>query len=1274
MSQKFKSEVELQALNNATTDTDKFLVSDSGVVKYRTGAQMLSDLGVAPGVASNIQHQVKAGVAINKGQAVYVTGADGTNMIVGLASNASEATSSKTMGLLASTVSINGFANVIAEGLLAGLNTIGATAGDPVWLGTGGNLIYGLLNKPYAPAHLVFIGIVTRVNANNGEIFVKVQNGFELNEIHDVDLKTTTPINGHILGFDGTLWVNKTIAGWLGYTPWHPGNDGSGSGLDADLLDGYHASAFQLALTNPVTGTGTTNYVSKFTSGTTLGNSQIFDNGTNVGIGTSSPSSLLSVAGNATFGQGANRPVTYDSNGGNFRITPNSGGWATGYLFNGSAGTYKGGFGGFGGGDTLSYLWIGDDYNIPTITVMPNQGNVGIGTTSPTSKLTINGNTHIIGGGTPSSGVGLEMQYSGNTSYIGSYDRNFGVYKDIFFYSANTIFENGGLERMRITSGGNVGIGTTSPSEKLHISGNTLVTGTLEVDTVNNGVGDFLTRTAGGIVTRRTAAEVRSDIGAQAALTNPVTGTGTLNFVSKFTSTGSTLGNSQIFDDGSSVGIGTSGPLNKVDIVSSNNDSFGAITVRPSNQTQTLSLGWQGVSASLNFIVNTAAAERMRVTDTGNVGIGTSIPGYRLDVSGSTRSAEFVFPQTDFNPSAAARTTTSPMSIKMWNNYFSGIGLGSDYGTVLEYYSLVSHVDSQVYFDAGGGSWYRTASYNSNFGSWQKYLTSSDISGTTNYVSKFTGANSLGNSLIYDNGTNVGIGTTSPAGKLNAIGDIIAGSFTYTTGVNLQNRTAKSLLYISTDGVNNAIGSTITYTWADGGQGPLKFNNTSGEVMRLDASGKLGVGTTNPTSRIHSVTSAAGPVTYDNRCAIFGDNTAVSTVYPNSVGVAGRVLTSDGRAIYGDATTGGGWGGYFDGKGYFSANVGIGTTGPNGIWSGTNRSLQINGATNTSSELVQTRTGASITRFLSGTSDVFGVYTANALNYEVYTSGVARMRITSGGNVGIGTTSPATGHKLEVNGRIATVTGFGDFTALQSAGGTGFRWTLSNNGTFSLQKTANGFSTLSATPIMVDSSNNVGIGTTAPVRALQVGGFSGNPEICIGSGTTGFGSLVFGDSASGNDPWRGFVQYNHATDAMIIGTANASWLTLTNGGALGLNVNPTNTAGRFEASNDIVAYSSSDKRWKTNIKNIDSPLEKISQINGVEFDWIEDEPVHGNKGHDIGVIAQEIEKILPDAVQTRESGMKAVKYEKVIPLLIEAIKEQQKQIEELKQIVNGFTK
>jgi hypothetical protein len=107
-------------------------------------------------------------------------------------------------------------------------------------------------------------------------------------------------------------------------------------------------------------------------------------------------------------------------------------------------------------------------------------------------------------------------------------------------------------------------------------------------------------------------------------------------------------------------------------------------------------------------------------------------------------------------------------------------------------------------------------------------------------------------------------------------------------------------------------------------------------------------------------------------------------------------------------------------------------------------------------------------------------------------------------------------------------------------------------------------------------------------------------------------------------------------------------------------------AGRIDASNDVVAFSTSDRRWKDNITPIESPLQKLLELGGYEFDWREDKKVHGNKGHDVGVIAQEVEAVLPEAVQTRSSGMKAVRYEKIIPLLIETIKEQQKQIDELK--------
>jgi hypothetical protein len=166
---------------------------------------------VLPSYVSTVKHLVKSDYngTINKGQAVYVTGStgqSGTNMLVNRASNNTELMSSKTMGLLQQSLIKNGIGYVITEGLLDGLNTNGANPGDPVWLGLDGNLIYGLANKPVAPAHLVFIGIVTRAQQNNGEIFVKVQNGFEVEELHNVVLNGKA--NGDMLKWNGTTWVN----------------------------------------------------------------------------------------------------------------------------------------------------------------------------------------------------------------------------------------------------------------------------------------------------------------------------------------------------------------------------------------------------------------------------------------------------------------------------------------------------------------------------------------------------------------------------------------------------------------------------------------------------------------------------------------------------------------------------------------------------------------------------------------------------------------------------------------------------------------------------------------------------------------------------------------------------------------------------------------------------------------------------------------------------------------------------------------------------------
>lgn len=167
---------------------------------------------------SQVKHEVKLAESVTVGQAVYVSSANGTNMLVSKASNASEATSSKTMGLVASSGVTNDIVFVVTEGLISGIDTSSAGAeGDPVWLGTNGNLIYGLTNKPSAPAHLVFIGVVTRKQQINGEIFVKVQNGFELQEIHNVLIGTgysSTPSNNDLLAYETatSLWKNKSFS------------------------------------------------------------------------------------------------------------------------------------------------------------------------------------------------------------------------------------------------------------------------------------------------------------------------------------------------------------------------------------------------------------------------------------------------------------------------------------------------------------------------------------------------------------------------------------------------------------------------------------------------------------------------------------------------------------------------------------------------------------------------------------------------------------------------------------------------------------------------------------------------------------------------------------------------------------------------------------------------------------------------------------------------------------------------------------------------------
>jgi hypothetical protein len=112
-------------------------------------------------------------------------------------------------------------------------------------------------------------------------------------------------------------------------------------------------------------------------------------------------------------------------------------------------------------------------------------------------------------------------------------------------------------------------------------------------------------------------------------------------------------------------------------------------------------------------------------------------------------------------------------------------------------------------------------------------------------------------------------------------------------------------------------------------------------------------------------------------------------------------------------------------------------------------------------------------------------------------------------------------------------------------------------------------------------------------------------------------------------------------------------------------------SGDVVAAGDVVAYYTSDIRLKDNIEVIKGSLDKIDGIRGVEFDWNEKSPGWAQeRGHDIGVIAQEVQKVIPEIVSERKNGYLGVDYKRLVPLLIESVKELKQEVEDLKKKVN----
>ena len=976
-----------------------------------------------------------------------------------------------------------------------------------------------------------------------------------------------------------------------------------------------------------ITGQGNPNQMVLFTppagadsTTNTIGNSIMYDNGTNVGVGTVTPTdrfeisattdALLHLTGavvSATppapnvFREGSDGVLVVNNGGtdtlalknGNVGIGTTAPGAKTHIVAAGSSGSVvealrvdnseAGYVAGSGTGINLYYGGSGKLYGsinaISTLAAsgadsalafstrggdvfaermrIDKSGNVGIGTAAPGGKLDVQGGRSFFAPASERYGVGVKYVSTGGAVYFGATSNS--ATPDAAISNA------GGGTLMTLQNGGNVGIGTAAPGAKLH------VVGAVEIVDGTQGAAKVLTSDANGLASWQT-------------LSTGLNGGGTVNYVGKFTGS-STMGNSQIFDNGTSVGIGTVSPARKLQVDSSgvgdgmymsnaapnldlgNNLTFGSATMHGLLGLATAA-GHYGLAAGdvlvaaygtshgnlyINSNYSAGTTNVVLQPSTGNVGIGTTGPGQKLEVAGAVK----VTGSGILNSAGSELVQTNATDWTRWNRgsgavngnaMYQSLALGTGGLTVGAWENqaagVLKVVNSAYLATASGGVGIGTVAPNRtlDIASSNDGITIGRVADNSETIQTYidghwsdrtTYAGGCCNPLLLQPDVGfVGIGTVAPIYKLDVTGDVRAnGGWLRNNGAAgwYNDAYGGGLFMADSSWIRSYGGAGLwfnTATIATNGSFSAGYSGTAGPAGGAIIAGSVGIGKTSPAYKV----DVSGDVNVTGGC----------------FRVSGTCIGATGPA--GPA----------------------GPTGPQGPQGNTG---------------AQGPTGAS----------PFGLNGSSAY----YTAG----------SVGIGISAPQFTLDVRGNGQFTTdlLVGRGLYLYGQ----------------------------------MIDASNPsyyVKPGGISLVNTISVAGIiydNANTAYSIKPSDTSSFNVIIANSVKSNS---GVFRSGQRGNYYLVLQNDRNMVLIDNGAAV------------WSSFGGVV----SDIRLKTNITPVGSVLDDITKLNVIRFRY---KPELDDGKEHVGLIAQEVEPLFPDLVYTDPSGRKLVLYDKVSALLLQSIKE-----------------